>query len=128
MAANEKPRSRRGSSNRQTGQDWRLQYTARTRTTRLVGPRQRGFIRELLPDATAYYSTKVEKLGRPNGAGWAECRCPFHDDRHASACANLVNGAFRCHGCGAHGDLLAFHMLLTGFDFNGAARDLGAWR
>ncbi len=80
--------------------------------------------RERLPDAAEYYSRHVQKLGTPNGNGWASCVCRFHKDTNPSASVNLSTGGFRCHGCGEHGDLIAFHRKLTGMDFKAAVRDL----
>jgi len=74
--------------------------------------------------AQSYYHAHVKKLGHPNSDGWAPAQCLFHDDAHASASVNLNTGAFRCHGCGEHGDLVAVHMKLTGLEFKPAVRDL----
>ena len=82
--------------------------------------------RERMPDPERYYRARVDKLGPRHGNGWAQGRCPFHDDGTASLSVHLDNprGGFRCFaGCG-HGDLLAFHMRLTGLDFADAVRDL----
>lgn len=44
----------------------------------------------------------------PNRFGWQAMRCPFHDDRHASARVTLEDGgAFKCHGCDAQGDAIS---------------------
>ncbi|MDA3914762.1 CHC2 zinc finger domain-containing protein [Oleiagrimonas sp.] len=80
--------------------------------------------RERLPDPARYYAEHMEGLGKPNAEGWAPCRCPFHTDRNASASANLHTGGFRCHGCDAKGDLVAFHQRITGSSFKEAVRDL----
>jgi len=42
------------------------------------------------------------------------CRCPFHDDRRASAGVYERNGKWRfhCHACGVHGDLHDIQVLL----------------
>ena len=84
------------------------------------------FRRERLPDATIYYETQNMKL---SGRGsWRSARCPFHDDTHPSLRVRLETGAFRCMACGAHGgDVLAFHMQITGLSFVDAAKALGAW-
>lgn len=74
--------------------------------------------------ANGYYSAHASKLNKPNGDGWASCRCLFHEDKNASASANLSTGGFRCHGCGVHGDLIAVHQRLTGLPFKGAVRSL----
>lgn len=80
--------------------------------------------RERLPDPAGYFATQLDDLGRADGKGWAACRCPFHDDAHASASANLLTGGFRCHACEARGDLVGFHMRRTGLAFALAVRDL----
>lgn len=74
--------------------------------------------------AAEYYPRHVQKLGKPNGKGWASCLCPLHQEKHASASVNLRTGGFRCHGCGEHGDLITIHRRLTGLDFKAAVRDL----
>ena len=80
--------------------------------------------RERLPDPATYYPAQLDNLARATGNGWAACRCPFHDDAHASASANLITGSFRCHACEARGDLVTFHMRRTGLAFASAVRDL----
>jgi DNA primase len=80
--------------------------------------------RARMPDPESYYRARVEKLGARRGTGWAQGRCPFHDDGTASLSVHLDSGGWRCFaGCGA-GDLLAFHMRLTGLGFADAVRDL----
>lgn len=72
-----------------------------------------------------YYSRELGKLSRINHAGWAQARCPFHDDGHASLSVQLSGrGGWRCFaGCGS-GDLISFHMKRTGLNFSAALRDL----
>src|SRR6188768_2070312 len=75
--------------------------------------------RERLPDPLSYYSVRVEKLGSPNASGWAQGRCPLHDDSNASLSVNVTDarGGWRCFaGCGG-GDLLGFHMRLYDLAF-----------
>lgn len=82
--------------------------------------------RDQLPQPEAYYRAHVERLGARHASDWAQGRCPFHDDRTASLSVHLgsVSGGWRCFaGCGS-GDLLGFHMRLTGLGFAEAARDL----
>lgn len=82
--------------------------------------------RDRLPDPAGYYAEHVVKLGKRNGDGWAQGRCPFHDDRDASLSVNLagLRGCWKCFaGCGA-GDLVAFHMRLRVVPFAEAVRDL----
>lgn len=82
--------------------------------------------RERTPDPETYYRARVEKLGARHANGWAQGRCPFHEDSTASLSVHLDHprGGWRCFaGCGA-GDLLSFHMRLTGLGFADAVRDL----
>ncbi len=83
-----------------------------------------------LPDPLNYYSAHVERLGRSNASGYAQGRCPFHDDHNASLSVHVKGqrGGWRCFaGCG-HGDLVAFHERLRGMHFAAAVRDLIGWR
>jgi CHC2 zinc finger len=87
-----------------------------------------GFDRARLPAAITYYEPIFGSL-RFNSRGWAQVRCIFHKDRHASLSIHRERGSFRCFACGARGaDLLAFEMLRSGTSFKSAARTLGAWR
>lgn len=82
--------------------------------------------RERMPDPETYYCARIEKLGARHANGWAQGRCPFHDDGTASLSVHLDSprGGWRCFaGCGA-GDLVSFHMRLTGMGFVEAVRDL----
>lgn len=82
--------------------------------------------RDRMPAAAAYYGQHVDKLGRPNGTGWAQGVCPFHDDhsKSLSVCVTGERGGWRCFaGCGG-GDLVAFHSRLKGLHFRAAVRDL----
>ena len=45
-------------------------------------------------------------LHRTREVGWQPVKCPFHEDRTASASVNLNLGGFRCHACGMSGDAL----------------------
>ncbi|WP_045764277.1 hypothetical protein [Xanthomonas albilineans] len=47
--------------------------------------------RDRLPNPAHYYGQHVDKLGKPHGNGWAQGRCPFHEDRNASLGVNLAN-------------------------------------
>jgi hypothetical protein len=82
--------------------------------------------RDRLPDPATYYAACVVNLGKPNGTGWAQGRCPFHEDRDASLSVQTgsSHGGWRCFaGCGK-GDLVAFHMRRTGRPFAEAVADL----
>lgn len=79
-----------------------------------------------LPDAAGYYGQHVDKLGKPNATGYAQGRCPFHDDHNASLSVHVAGqrGHFRCFACDAKGDMVTFHMKRTGLDFAAAVREL----
>lgn len=87
-------------------------------------PDQQRAWRDRLPSAKGYYREHVKKLTKANSAGWAQGCCPFHEDKQASMSVNLHHGGWRCFaGCG-QGDMLAFHMRLTGKPFAQAVADL----
>jgi DNA primase len=74
-----------------------------------------------------YYQPIFDDL-RFSPSGWAQVRCVFHKDRHASLRIHRERGTFRCFACGVRGgDVLAFEMLRFDADFKRAARALGAW-
>ena len=82
--------------------------------------------RDKLPQPEAYYRAHIESLGARHASEWAQGRCPFHDDRTASLSVHLgsARGGWRCFaGCGS-GDVVTFHMRLTGLGFAEAVRDL----
>ena len=82
--------------------------------------------RDRLPEPATYYGQHVEKLGKANGSGWAQGRCPFHEDRNDSLSVDLsgTRGGWKCFaGCGG-GDLVSFHMRRTGQGFKDAVREL----
>lgn len=82
--------------------------------------------RDRLPNPASYYARHLEKLTRPNATGWAQARCPFHDDHDASLSVHVAGdrGHWRCFASCGSGDIVSFHMRLTGLDFMAAARDL----
>lgn len=47
-------------------------------------------------------------------------RCPFHEDRTASARINLDGQAFRCFACDINGDAFTVIMWREGVDFVGS--------
>ncbi len=116
-----------GHSNRLGGRIDYAALTGRSQSSRLDVQTSRSLPanwRARMPDPARYYAAALGKLARADAKGWAACRCPFHQDAHASASANILTGGFRCHGCEARGDLLAFHMRRTGLAFKDAVRDL----
>lgn len=82
--------------------------------------------RERLPDPGAYYRQHIEQLSGPNPSGWAQGRCPFHDDHNASLSVHVTDarGRWRCFAACGRGDLVGFHLRLTGKSFADAVRDL----
>lgn len=82
--------------------------------------------RDRLPDPGQYYALHVENLGRANASGWAQGRCPFHDDKNASLSVHVADarGGWRCFASCGGGDLIGFHMRVTGKQFADAVRDL----
>lgn len=82
--------------------------------------------RARLPDAASYYAQHVQKLTKPNATGWAQGRCPFHEDHNASLSVHVTSerGHWRCFTSCGGGDLVGFHQRITGLDFVAAVRDL----
>ena len=71
------------------------------------------------------YSMKdiLERYGlpQPNRAGFI-C-CPFHKEKTASM--KIYPKDFHCFGCGSHGDIFTFVMLMDGLSFKEAFKMLG---
>jgi len=65
----------------------------------------------------------LERYGlRPNRSGFIQC--PFHQgDRTASL--KIYKDSFYCYGCGEHGDVFKFVMLMDGVSFKDAFLSLG---
>ena len=82
--------------------------------------------RDRLPDPAIYYAQHLDKLTKPNATGWAQARCPFHDDHNASLSVHVDSerGHWRCFAACGGGDLVGFHMRITGSTFVEAVRDL----
>lgn len=84
------------------------------------------FDRTRLPTPASYYSKQFKKLKIKSEK--VVVRCCFHEDTTPSLSINLIEGYFRCFGCGAKGgDVLAFHRLRYGLNFTDAVTELGAW-
>lgn len=84
------------------------------------------FDRTRLPTPVSYYSKQFKNLKIKSEQ--VSVKCCFHDDKNPSLSINLVDGHFRCFGCGAKGhDVLAFHQLRYGLSFFDAVTQLGAW-
>ena len=61
-------------------------------------------------------------LNRTATVGWRPLKCPFHEDRNASASVNLNLGGFRCHACGVSGDALKIVMEQEGLGYTDAVK------
>jgi DNA primase len=59
--------------------------------------------------------------GVPEGVN-RPLRCPFHDDRTASASVDTEAGLFNCHGCGIGGDAIKLIQIQEGVSFEDAKR------
>jgi|CXWL01.1.fsa_nt_gi DNA primase len=63
--------------------------------------------------------TRLKKAGRRYMG-----LCPLHKEKSPSFSVDPTQGLFYCFGCGAGGDAIKLHMLLTGEDFPGAIESL----
>lgn len=86
-----------------------------------------GFDKSRLPDPVSYYESQGLQFKERRGK-WRTTACAFHGSSD-SLRVNTDSGAFVCMaGCGARGgDVLTFHMAVTGLSFIEAAKELGAW-
>jgi len=69
----------------------------------------------------------LDVVFKANSSGWQKIRCPYtdnhaHGDRNPSASVNLVEGVFKCHACGAHGDWARMLFDIEGMKINEAVR------
>lgn len=66
----------------------------------------------------------IDTYGWPDTeyGGWKNVRCPFHDDKRASATVNMREGAFNCNACDVKGDVWSIIMGQKGLDFRGAVQ------
>jgi len=92
---------------------------------RLSSRRLPGNWRDRLPDPPTYYGHYVEKLTKPNSAGYSQGCCPFHDDHNASLSVHATGrGLWKCFASCGSGDIVDFHQRITGLPFADAVRDL----
>ena len=79
-----------------------------------------------MPPPDIYYRDTIPTLTRANATGWAQVRCPFHDDANASLSVhdNNERGVWRCFALCGGGDLVSRHMNLWGLEFQDALSDL----
>lgn len=91
-----------------------------------ANPQRFRFRRELLPSSIEYYADQGIKL--TGGGAWRSALCPFHGDTKPSLYIRIETGGYHCKACGAKGgNVLDFHMQVTGLGFVDAAKSLGAW-
>lgn len=87
----------------------------------------RTLVKSLLPTPAIYYKDQFPKMKIKSE--WVNVKCCFHDDATPSLGLNMVDGHFRCHGCGVKGgDIIAFHMQRYNLGFCQAVSELGGWR
>jgi len=68
----------------------------------------------MLPEPKRYFGSRVVDLGKPNSTGWAQGKCPFHDDQAAAFHVNVKWDQPQWHcfgGCGG-GTMVDFHMRM----------------
>lgn len=80
-------------------------------------------------DFSAYFTNELgRELPKSKADGWTEnFPCPFHADETGSFGVNVIDGAFKCFGCGTKGDVFQFHQKRHGCDFKQALKDLAAF-
>lgn len=80
----------------------------------------------MLPEARYYFGKRVADLRKPNATGWAQGKCPFHDDLNAAFSVNLKwdSPRWRCFGGCGEGGMVEFHMRLYGLTHLDAAAEL----
>jgi DNA primase len=71
------------------------------RNGRIAEIKRRVGIEEVIAHIGLHNTGKVHRAGE-----WLPIKCPFHDDKHASASINRATSYFRCHACAARGDVI----------------------
>lgn len=71
----------------------------------------------------SYYGSELRDV-RWNNTGQGKATCPFHDDDTPSLSIDAATGKFFCHGCNAHGGIVAFHMRRHDLEHDEARRRL----
>lgn len=62
-----------------------------------------------------HYGVNVREV-----SGWQKCKCPVHEDSHASAGVHVDECMFVCHACGVKGDVYKIIMEKEGVKYNEA--------
>lgn len=76
-------------------------------------------------DAVKFYLGQLPDMPRTQRqAGWLKGGpCPFHDDKRPNSFRiNAKHGGYKCHACGASGDIIRFVMDREGVDFKTAMK------
>lgn len=85
------------------------------------------FDRSKLPSPEEYFCSQGLGLQGHRRATWKTSPCHFHGGSD-SLRINTLTGGWICMACGEKGgDVLSYHMRITGMDFCAAAKDLNAW-
>ncbi len=63
-------------------------------------------------------------LGLPSNGRRHTVICPFHKDTKPSLVVYPNGGGFHCFACGAHGNNAIDFVMLLGYDFNNAIKEL----
>lgn len=94
------------------------------RRTQIKPMNMRGVIAQI---KTHWDVLKVFSVYRPDlefkiARGVAAARCPFHDDSHASLFVILDKQFWKCHACGAQGDVINLYARFEGIENEEAIR------
>jgi DNA primase len=102
----------------QVDESYATQRSPRRQDVRTIQPELMEAVRSLsrIEDVAAEH-TRLRRSG-VQLAG----RCPFHSEKTPSFYVHPGKGLFKCHGCGAGGDVFAFVQLLRGCNFHEAAK------
>ena len=63
-------------------------------------------------DVMQHYGVNVRET-----SGWQKCKCPVHEDSHASAGVHVDECMFVCHACGVKGDVYKIIMEKEGVSY-----------
>lgn len=100
----------------------RVRLTAEIYLSQMISPELVEAIRTLSPiEAVIGEHAQLRRSGSQLFG-----RCPLHADKTPSLYIRPSKGVFRCHGCGAGGDVFKFVQLLHGLGFRQAVEFLAA--
>lgn len=85
------------------------------------------FNRGALPSVANVLRLLGRAASKANGSGYAQIRCPIHEEREPSMSIHLERGDGRCIACGASGrDALELYRRARSDSLLQAAHELGA--